>query len=152
DVAQTSSAAGATEWERALTPVLGSTTTASGVDLRRPWSLTQLTVNYRTPRQVMELAGAVLAAAGVSAPVPRSIRDAEVPPRAVRAEGPVGGGSWSDAVLAAVRAELALLGGGRMAVVAPDALVAGVAAHLAGALGPEAVRAAEDVRDAAVTV
>jgi len=155
DLAQTSTAAGASEWEAALEPVLGAGDGAAasrGLDLRRPWRLAQLTVNYRTPRQVMELAGAVLAAAGVSAPVPRSIRDAEVPPRAVRVEGPVGGPAWAAAVVDAVRADLDLLGAGRMVVVAPDAVVADAAAALAPALPPGALRRADDPRDAAVTV
>ena len=34
------------------------------------WTLAELTVNYRTPEQVMDLAGAVLAAGGSSVRVP----------------------------------------------------------------------------------
>jgi len=155
DLAQTSTAAGASEWEAALSPVLGpgeGAAAARGVDLRRPWRLAQLTVNYRTPRQVMELAGAVLAAAGVTAPVPRSIRDAEVPPRAVRAPSPAPSPAWAASVTGAVRDELGLLGGGRMVVVVPDALVADVAAAVGDALPEGSVRRAEDPRDASVTV
>ncbi|SDQ22456.1 AAA family ATPase [Quadrisphaera sp. DSM 44207] len=154
DVAQTSSAAGASDWERALAPVLGPAEgrPRPGVDLRRPWRLAQLTVNYRTPRQVMELAGAVLAAAGVSAPVPRSIRDADVPPRAVRAPEAAGAAGWLGAVAAVVRSELDLLGSGRMAVVAPDDLVGPVHRALVADLPDGAVRRGDDAGDAPVTV
>jgi DNA helicase IV len=43
DVAQVSSAAGTTSWERALDPVAGDR-----------WRLIRLTVNYRTPAEIME--------------------------------------------------------------------------------------------------
>ncbi len=124
DLAQTSSAAGAGAvgggWEEALAPVL-SGTTGSGLDLGRPWHLAQLTVNYRTPRQVMELAGAVLAAAGVDAPVPSSVRDAETGPAAVRAPAPAGGDGWLSAVADVAAIALSRRGEGTVAVVtAPE--------------------------------
>ena len=150
DVAQTSTAAGADDWERALAPVLlaAEDTPAArrGLDLRRPWRLRHLTVNYRTPRQVMELAGAVLAAAGVEAPVPGSVRDADVPPRAVR-------GPWREVLARVLRSEEVLLGGGRLAVVCPDALVDEVHAVARAALVEGSVARADDVRaDAPVSV
>jgi DNA helicase IV len=63
DIAQTGSAAGATSWARVLKP---------HVDGR--WQLAELTVNYRTPAQIMELAGAVVHAGGLSVRVPTSAR------------------------------------------------------------------------------
>ncbi|WP_146841875.1 HelD family protein [Cellulomonas composti] len=54
DVAQTSTRAGARSWAGMLDPVL-----------RGSWRLAELTVNYRTPRAVADVAGRVAAAAGL---------------------------------------------------------------------------------------
>jgi DNA helicase IV len=152
DLAQTSSAAGAAAaggWAEALAPVLGGTT-AGGVDLSRPWHLAQLSVNYRTPRQVMELAGAVLAAAGVDAPVPRSVRDAAVPPVAAALPGPAGSPAWCAAVARRVAASLEALGAGRLAVIAPDDAVPALRTALAA--GGGALREASTGADPVVGV
>jgi len=69
DIAQTGSAAGAHSWAEVLDPYVEGR-----------WRLTELTVNYRTPAQVMTLASAMLEAAGVTATAPRSVRDGDVPP------------------------------------------------------------------------
>lgn len=133
DLAQTSSAAGAGAagggWEEALRPVL-SGTTGSGLDLGRPWHLAQLTVNYRTPRQVMELAGAVLAAGGVDAPVPSSVRDAATEPAAVPVPEAIGGDDWIAAVADVAAAALSRRGEGTVAVVTAPAHRAALAAAL----------------------
>jgi DNA helicase IV len=63
DVAQTGSAAGASSWAEALRP-----------HLRDAWRMEQLTVNYRTPAEVMAVAAEVLAASGADAAAPRSVR------------------------------------------------------------------------------
>jgi DNA helicase IV len=63
DVAQTGSAAGASSWSEALRP-----------HLRDAWRLEELTVNYRTPAEVMAVAAEVLAASGAEATAPRSVR------------------------------------------------------------------------------
>ena len=82
DVAQTGSAAGASSWAGALRP-----------HLRDAWRLAELTVNYRTPAEVMAVAAEVLAANDAEATAPRSVRstgeepwhlpadDAELPKR-----------------------------------------------------------------------
>src|SRR4051794_299624 len=62
DVAQTGSAAGATSWEEALRPQL-----ADG------WRLEELTINYRTPAEIMAVAADVLAATGSGLTAPRSV-------------------------------------------------------------------------------
>ena len=152
DLAQTSSAAGAATaggWAAALAPVIGGST-AGGVDLTRPWHLAQLSVNYRTPRQVMELAGAVLAAAGVDAPVPRSVRDAAVPPETAALPGPAGSPEWCAAVARRVEVSLEVLGAGRLAVIAPDGAVPALRGALAAAGG--ALREAVTGPDPVVTV
>ncbi len=134
DVAQTGSAAGATAWGDVLDTV------ADG-----RWRLEELTVNYRTPAEVMDVATALLEAHGVAVKPARSARDATWPPAAVTVPaGPHGAdaGSVARAVVEAVTADEQALGGGRMAVVTPrrgyeglgdtvrSALDAGVAARV----------------------
>jgi DNA helicase IV len=63
DVAQTGSAAGASSWADALRP-----------HLRDQWRLERLTVNYRTPAEVMAVAAEVLAASEADAEAPTSVR------------------------------------------------------------------------------
>jgi len=117
DVAQTSSLAGATSWQDVLDPYVG-----------RRWRLETLSINYRTPRRVMELAAGVLAAAGIAAAAPSSVREGEDDPRAVRL--PAEPGQAVAALAALVRAELAAIGDGRLAVL----LSRSAAAELAPAL------------------
>ncbi len=101
DVAQVGSAAGAATWGEVLDRYVPDR-----------WRMETLSVNYRTPAQVMRLAGDMLAAAGVVAPRPESVREGEWKPVAqpVRRDHPAD-------VAEAVRAELAVLGEGRLAVV-----------------------------------
>jgi DNA helicase IV len=78
DVAQTGSPAGAASWAEMLDPHLGPS-----------WRLEELTVNYRTPAEIMEVAAAVLAAGGSSASAGRSVRATGIRPwaLAVREDG-----------------------------------------------------------------
>jgi DNA helicase IV len=92
---------------------------------RGNWRVQELTVNYRTPRQVMELAGDVLAAAGVNARPPDSVRDGAFPPSAERIDS----GDLA-AVVEAVRTDLAAVDGGRIAVISAPADQASLAAAL----------------------
>jgi DNA helicase IV len=75
DVAQTGSLAGATSWAEVLTPHLGT-----------HWRMEELTVNYRTPAEIMEVAAEVLAAGGATASAGRSVRSTGVHPWALRAD------------------------------------------------------------------
>jgi DNA helicase IV len=153
DVAQTGSPAGARSWRQMLDPLL-----------RGRWREERLTVNYRTPTEIMAVAADVLAAVDPDERPPDSVRSEGVPPRAIRVPpAPVGDGVRpthdSPAVpspLAAriadvVRADLAELGapdGGRLAVIVPDSR----AAELAAAI-PEAVPGDEpDSLDAAAAL
>ena len=101
DVAQVGSAAGASSWGEVLDRYVPGR-----------WRMAELTVNYRTPAQVMRLASDMLAAAGIVAPTPDSVREGDWKPVAqeIRRGDPA-------AVADAVRAELELLGEGRLAVV-----------------------------------
>jgi DNA helicase IV len=75
DVAQTSTLAGATSWAEVLEPHLG-----------RGWQLEELTVNYRTPAEIMAVAAEVLAATGAPASAATSVRSTGVRPWAQRAD------------------------------------------------------------------
>jgi DNA helicase IV len=107
DVAQTGSAAGTTSWERVLEPLAGDR-----------WRLARLTVNYRTPAEIMAAAAALLAAIDPGQPPPQSVRESGVPPWRMA--------TTRDALPAALAeitaAEAA--GGGQLAIIAADARVA----------------------------
>jgi DNA helicase IV len=71
DVAQTGSLAGTDRWDEVLAPHVGGA-----------WRLEELTVNYRTPAEVMAVAAEVLAATGTGLRPPRSVRTGGTPPAA----------------------------------------------------------------------
>jgi DNA helicase IV len=121
DVAQTGSPAGATSWKEMLNPLVG-----------RRWREERLTVNYRTPSEIMAVASAVLATVSDEQP-PDSVRSEGVEPQAIK----VTVGGLPEGVAEAVRADLAEIGGpdnGRLAVIVPDAMVAALTAAV-----PEAI-------------
>jgi DNA helicase IV len=97
------------------------------------WRRAELTVNYRTPAEIMEVATAVLATAAPGVVPPRSMREEGVPPWAVQTSP----GEIVAVVAQAVRSELAAIGDGRLAVITPAAEAEELARALAGAL-PEA--------------
>ena len=132
DVAQTGSAAGTSAWGDVLDVV------ADG-----RWRLEELSVNYRTPSEIMEVATALLEAHGVPVKPPRSAREATWPPSAVRIEGD-GPEAVTAAVVEALRVDDAALQGGRFAVVTPRSGYG----HLPGAL-VEALGADTDLADLA---
>jgi DNA helicase IV len=122
DVAQTGSVAGASSWTQVLDRYQGDR-----------WRLTGLTVNYRTPAEIMDVAAEVLAAIDPDLEPPRSVRYTGVKP-------------WRLAVakdeLPAVLAEAteraaAGLGDGRLAVIVPgsrlDELGRAISAAVPGA-------------------
>jgi DNA helicase IV len=112
DVAQTGSPAGADSWDAVLRPHLP----------HGGWRTVELTVNYRTPVEVMSVAADVLAAAGSAAVAPESVRSTGEQPWVERVD---------DAALPGRAAELAAeLAGeeGTLAVVVPAARLAEVAA------------------------
>ncbi|WP_246816122.1 ATP-binding domain-containing protein [Corynebacterium sp. HMSC11E11] len=83
DIAQTGSPAGAESWDDALGPIIGDR-----------WRMHRLTINYRTPSEIMDVAADVLSRIAPNAEPPRSIRST--------GRAPVRTGSLSDA-LAIVR-------------------------------------------------
>ncbi|MFD5867562.1 HelD family protein [Corynebacterium sp. NPDC060344] len=133
DIAQTGSPAGAESWADALDPIIGER-----------WRLHRLTVNYRTPSEIMDVAADVLSRIAPEAEPPSSIRSTGRPP--------VRTGSLAEALDVARGAS----GGSRLtAVIAPAAQVAAVEAEVAaiteqaGALSPgDAAIPVHDVDDA----
>ena len=69
DLAQTSDPAGASSWARVLRPYA-----------RQGFKVEELTVNYRTPAEIMTVAEPVLTAIDPALTAPRSVRDAGVSP------------------------------------------------------------------------
>jgi DNA helicase IV len=110
DVAQTGSPAGAASWTEALDPHLGPN-----------WRIEELTVNYRTPAEIMDVAAAVLAAGGSAASAGRSVRSTGVRPWSVRV-------AETDLPRAAAAAAAEFdAEDGTLAVIAPHALLDAVA-------------------------
>ncbi|MHA7177170.1 HelD family protein [Arthrobacter sp. Sr24] len=120
DIAQTSSASGATSWQQALTPFLGER-----------WNVEELTVNYRTPMQIAEAAVRMANAAGQVVSAPKAVRDGEWEPLVDY----VSAGEVVAQVVAAMPEETAAVGGGLVAVIAPPSMVAETTAALRAVYG-----------------
>lgn len=97
---------------------------------RRPARVVELTINYRTPAEIMDVAGRVLAVAAPHLRQPRSVRSTETPPQRVCVGSAEQLGSAAASVAAA---ELERVAGGTVAVIAPGSLVASVGAGLGDA-------------------
>ncbi|GAA1820966.1 HelD family protein [Planosporangium flavigriseum] len=104
DVAQTGDLGGTTSWEQALEPY---------VDHR--WRLEELTVNYRTPAEIMAVGGGVLAGIDPSLQPPRSVRHSGVDPWGLRVEP----AQLDECLVEAVLREAAEVADGRIGVIVP---------------------------------
>jgi DNA helicase IV len=127
DLAQAGDVTGAATWDEALTSYLGDR-----------WKLARLSVNYRTPAEVMAIATDVLTAIDPEFEPPRSVRESGYLPWHREAEP--GDLEASVAEAAARMSEEA--GAGKLAVIVPagrlDSLGAAVASELPGtALGAD---------------
>jgi len=111
DVAQTGDPAGSTSWSAVLEPYLGDR-----------WQLEHLTVNYRTPSEVTDIADRVLASINPEAVAPQSVRSSGQQPwqRSASAR------TLEEVVREETALEQAVLDGGRMAVLAPESRVPGL--------------------------
>jgi DNA helicase IV len=129
DVAQTGDPAGTSSWEQVLGPYLGVR-----------WRLERLTINYRTPSEIMAVAADVAAAIDpppAESDLPRSVRESgeepwrlSVPPGHLAAE------------LAKIAArEAAAAGDGKVAVIVPAARVAELGGAVAAAVADTSVGA-----------
>jgi DNA helicase IV len=117
DIAQTGDLSGADSWQQVLAP-----------HVEDRWRLERLTVNYRTPAEIMAVATAVRAGLpGQEAP-PVSVRETGVPPwRAEPTEADL-----PDALAAAVKREAEAVGDGRVAVIVPPSRVDAARAAVGG--------------------
>jgi DNA helicase IV len=115
DTAQRGSAAGARSWAQMLDPYV-----------KGRWHEEFLTVNYRTPAEIMAVAADVLASVAPDEQPPESVREEGVAPRAVR------GISLTAQVMAEELAEMT--GAGRLAVIAPASRIAELARALPAAV------------------
>jgi superfamily I DNA/RNA helicase len=141
DVAQRGSAAGARSWAQMLDPYV-----------KGRWHEETLTVNYRTPAEIMAVAADVLASVAPDEQPPESVRTEGVPPRAIRVT------SVAASVAGIVDEELAGLadgsssgsssGIGRLAVIAPGFLIPELAAALPRAVAGDS----PDMLDAEVAL
>ncbi len=140
DVAQTGDEAGTSSWQRVLDPYLG-----------RRWRLERLTVNYRTPAEIMAVATDV--AAAIDPPpaeddLPRSVRESgtepwrlAVPPGELAAE------------LARIAAqEAATVGEGKVAVIVPAARVGELGAAVAAVIPDASVGMDAELRNPVVVL
>ncbi|MGW8796141.1 HelD family protein [Streptomyces sp. NPDC055775] len=106
DVAQTGDVAGASSWASALAPHVGDR-----------WRQVSLTVNYRTPAEIMASTTEVLAALGPGLQLPRSVRETGLEPWRMRTEP----GLLARTLADRAAKEAAALEDGRLAVLVPDA-------------------------------
>jgi DNA helicase IV len=126
DIAQRGNAAGARSWAQMLDPYV-----------RGRWREELLTINYRTPAEIMAVAADVLASVAPSEKPPESVREEGTPPRALNvAQPPVSpSGALAAGVATVVAADLAEMGEqGRLAVIAPTARMRELAQALPAAV------------------
>jgi DNA helicase IV len=95
---------------------------------RRGANTVTLSVNYRTPSEIMDVAGRVLAAAIPGATPPESVRSTGELPRSVFVGG--GGAALSDEVARVAASESSTVGGGTVAVVCVASMVESVRSAL----------------------
>ncbi|WP_406689194.1 AAA family ATPase [Saccharopolyspora sp. ID03-671] len=123
DVAQTGALSGTSSWDEVLSPYV-----------QDRWKLAELTVNYRTPAEIMDVAAEVLSDMDTELEPPQSVRTTGNPP-------------WSQQIAPedlvselpqVVSEELAEVADGRLAVLMPPELLAEIGSRLAESL-PEAV-------------
>ena len=108
DLAQTGHPAGSTSWAATVDPYVGER-----------WRHARLTVNYRTPAEIMDVAAPILAIVDPSAEPPRSVRRVGERPWAL----PVPDDDLGAALARVVKEEAATVGDGRVAVLVPDGRV-----------------------------
>jgi DNA helicase IV len=137
DVAQTGDLAGLPSWHDALDPYLEDR-----------WRLAPLTVNYRTPAEVMAVAADVLAAIDPTLALPRSVRESGHEPWQLES---------APEDLAATVAQAAVrladqAGDGKLAVIVPQGLAGEIGASVTAALPGTAIGADPDLSSPVVVL
>ncbi|MFI8457304.1 HelD family protein [Kitasatospora sp. NPDC085464] len=122
DVAQRSEAADSVSWQQVLEPVFGTR-----------WRMTELTVNYRTPVEIMAASHRVLAAIAPDLTPAHAVRDGAEPPRYERTTPEEFPARLAEVAAGAARGSA----GARVAVIVPtgelERLATAVAAAVPGA-------------------
>lgn len=121
DIAQASSAVAAEDWPRALQPLLGRHTAR--------WRLEELSVNYRTPAQIVRMAESMAIAHGLPITPSRAVRESRWPVELRRVADVVG------ETVRAVAGDRGIDPSATVAVVAPPPRLGGLHAALAAELG-----------------
>jgi DNA helicase IV len=124
DVAQTGDLAGASSWGQMLAPHVADR-----------WRLERLTVNYRTPAEIMAVAAGVLAELDPALEGPRSVRDSGAPPWRLA----VAGDDLATRLADTAAREAAEVGDGRLAVIVPVSRLAELGAAVTAAVPGAAV-------------
>lgn len=121
DVAQTSALGGTRSWRRMMDPLFGP----------HNWSLNELTINYRNPKEVSQLACDFASAEGLYISTVNAVRGVA---DSVRLLTLTDERLLADAVahqaIDLVRAHVGADGTGRVAIIAPDALLASLRARV----------------------
>ena len=117
--------AGTTSWSQVLAPHVGDR-----------WRLARLTVNYRTPAEIMAATADVLAAIDPGQEPPRSVRETGVPPWRLATAPDALAATLAD--LAAK--EAATLREGRLAVIVPESRIGELGAAVARTVHGHLVR------------
>jgi hypothetical protein len=123
DIAQASASWGARSWGAMLQPVAPDR-----------WRVAELTVNYRTPSEIMTVAADVLAAVDPNSEVPSSVRDAGFPPYAHRVPPDADRAAYVATVVGTARAAI---GDGKLAVITPAPYYDDIVAAMKGAFPGE---------------
>lgn len=137
DIAQATGALAPTEWSDVL----------EHLPSNKPARVIGLSVGYRIPAQIMDLANRVMAAATPTLRAPLSVRQGDHSPLVVRVEQP----ELLNEVASQTRSLVDGIGDGNIAVVCPDPMVESVSKCLADA-GIEHGRASRNGLDMGVTV
>jgi DNA helicase IV len=136
DMAQAGGPGGGSSWQEVLGPHLADR-----------WRLERLTINYRTPAEIADVAGDVLAAIDPELQPPRPVRETGVQPWSYQA--PPGGLAGALATLTAAEADR--IGSGRVAVIAPESRLAELTSAVAEAV-PDVISAEAPDLDRPVVV
>jgi DNA helicase IV len=136
DMAQASDLGGGSSWQEVLEPHLGDR-----------WRQERLTINYRTPAEIADVAGDVLAAIDPELHPPRPVRETGVVPWSRRAAA----GELPAVLGALAGSEASRIGAGRLAVIVPGSRLAELTAAVADVV-PDVISAEAPDLDRPVVV
>ncbi|WP_137648357.1 HelD family protein [Bifidobacterium moukalabense] len=115
DVAQTSALGGTRSWRRMMDPLFGTDN----------WSLNELTINYRNPKEVSQLACDFASAEGLYISTVNAVRSvADSVRRLILTDESLLADAVAHQAIDLVRTHVSADGTGRVAIIAPDAMLA----------------------------